>query len=236
MGNSNIPPNKAGYVEDFTPEEYALYELHCRPDHDREKNNKLCFMGFDFYSDTGFISDEDSLKDVALRDSKYVIEKLGAHGHEIIAIKLMMVTTNKSFEVLQELNGDGFAEHLKDHYLGPSGDDFFSVKHVSYNGNQGCPFFEKRTFRTTRDDPSLLANDANAKKVKEEFAQCGFSGNASGCDYEITNLKTKKVLKGATLQTHLVYHHHFYEGDVRYRLNPKDVIEVLEIPYIGAEA
>jgi hypothetical protein len=220
MGNSNVTPNKAGFVESFTDEEYELYEPQCRPDHDRVKNRKNAFLGFDFYSDTGFISDQDSLKDVAQRDAKFVTEKLGEHGHQIIAIKLKMVVMKISFQNLQEKNSGGLLEELEQK-VGPWNEEDFKVEQIEYCGNQGCPFFKK-----------VMVKDEETGKETEEFAKCGHPGSSGGVDYTITNLKNGKVLKSSPLNNHLIFHHHFYEGDVPYRVDPALAIEVLDIPRI----
>jgi len=73
------------YVSDLPESNIAIYEERCRPDHGRVKNNRMMGFGTDFYSDTGFIDDTESLSAVCAEDNETVIAALGEHGHEIIA-------------------------------------------------------------------------------------------------------------------------------------------------------
>jgi hypothetical protein len=80
----------------------------------------------------------------------------------------------------------------------------FEVSMVQYKGIQECPF----------------QNYNLDNKTHYEY------GSA---DITITNLKTNKTIKFGSLMHHLIRSHHFFEGSILFRLDPKEVIEVLEI-------
>jgi hypothetical protein len=48
-------------------------------------------------------------------------------------------------------------------------------------------------------------------------------------DYTITNIKTGDSISFSELLIHLISVHHFFEGDVKHRLAPIEIIDVLEI-------
>ena len=56
------------------------------------------------------------------------------------------------------------------------------------------------------------------------FEEKGFDGGS----VKIKNLKTGKTTKVQTISAHLIKEHGFFEGDVPYRVDPRDLIEVLE--------
>lgn len=51
----------------------------------------------------------------------------------------------------------------------------------------------------------------------------------AGTTYTIKNLETGKTIKFSNISSHLIREHGFFEGDVEYRLNPEDVIDIFEI-------
>ncbi len=57
------------------------------------------------------------------------------------------------------------------------------------------------------------------------FGSCGY-GSA---DYVIYNLKTELWIRFGGLQIHLIRDHGFFEGNVLYRLEPEEVVSVLEL-------
>ena len=51
----------------------------------------------------------------------------------------------------------------------------------------------------------------------------------SDSDFDIINLKNKTKLFFSLLHIHLIRKHHFFEGNTKYRLDPKQTIQCLEI-------
>lgn len=77
--------------------------------------------------------------------------------------------------------------------------------------SQFCPFSP-----VSDDDAGPFTPIANA---------CG-QGNR---DISITNTTNDRTIKFGSLITHLIGEHHFFEGQVPYRLDPTDVIDTLEL-------
>jgi hypothetical protein len=202
MGNAP-PRNKAGTVDNFTDEEFASYEPNCRPG-GNGVNEKHCFLGLSFGSDAGFIDDKEALKDVALRDHHKVVELLGPHGHDMIALKLTQCFGSEE--------NDKFISTIVS--LPPCRENF-SVQTQSWCGNQGCPFWKEIMFKSVDDKP--------------EEATVSPCGGVGGCDHTITNLKTGESMTISALMSHLIFYHHFYEGNTSYRTDPEKLIRLLEI-------
>jgi hypothetical protein len=88
-------------------------------------------------------------------------------------------------------------------------------------------------FRVEIDEPTIgkqfcpfsPASNNNANKFAPIENACG-SGDR---DISITNTTNNKTIKFGSLLLHLIEEHHFFEGQVPYRLNPQDVIDVLEL-------
>lgn len=83
----------------------------------------------------------------------------------------------------------------------------YEIKYKSVPGCQYCPFVHPKTF------------------------ECGnsFVLPYASADYLIINKKTGKLIKVNCLHTHLIYHHHFYEGNVDHRISPEVLIEFFEL-------
>lgn len=81
----------------------------------------------------------------------------------------------------------------------------FSITSTVYNGAQICPF----------------------KNTTVDNNYHGFSYGDS--DIIITNNNTGESITFNTLLIHMINQHHFFEGSVRHRLEPADVVRVLEI-------
>ena len=83
----------------------------------------------------------------------------------------------------------------------------YEVRFKSSHGCQYCPFVDINIF------------------------ECGnnFIAPYIGYDYLIINKKAGKYFKINTLQAHLIYHHHFYQGNVNHRIPPQDIIEFFEL-------
>ena len=191
--------NKAGTVDTFTDEDFALYEPNLRPG-GGGVDERHCFLGLSFGSDAGFIDAKESLKAVATRDHQKVVELLGPHGHEMIALKLCQILSGAN---------DYFISTIVS--LPPCRENF-SVKIQSWCGSQGCPFWKETA---ALDEPE-----------KTKLLDCGGAG---GCDETITNLKTGESLTISSLMSHLIFYHHFYEGNTEYRADPEKLIRFLDI-------
>jgi len=185
---------RIGYILDLGKDFIRVFEERCRPDHNNAKNKMLMTFGHDLYSNTGFISDTDSLYDICLKDDKYVKETLGEDGHIMISKMLMNLLhrglKEKCPKMYQEIDVSNYEITVK-----------------SMPGCQYCPFVHPKIF------------------------ECGYDFIApyAGEDYLITNKKTGKQLKINTLNLHLIYHHHFYEGNVPHRVSPQTLIELFEL-------
>ena len=83
----------------------------------------------------------------------------------------------------------------------------YKVESEATKGMQTCPF--SRT-----NDPDYFGSNC-----------CGNDNR----DIEITNIETEASISFGGLLIHLIGEHHFFEGEVDYRLDPKRVIEVLEL-------
>lgn len=187
------------YVTDLTKDQIKIYEERCRPDHGHVKNSQLMTFGMDLYSDTGFISDDDSLLDVCLKDDKTVTELLGEGGHELIGKTLLCF-------IVLELNQ--IKEKFPELYVDINLDNYHVERGDVYLGSQRCPFADKRTLKCIHD--------------------CQIP-NYSNVDFTITNKITGESLKINPLIAHLIYYHHFYQGDIPHRFSPEKLIEFFNI-------
>jgi len=215
MGNGpSVPENFVGYITAMTPEQLTEHERNCRPDHGRVRNSVEPYiaLGQDWFSDTGFINDTESLIEVARCDEATVVRLLGADGHSIIARALMMLMYTKSLDDIRT-----GAPHLM---LSGFDTDAFDVAETVWCGYQKCPFIAHTPVK-------LVVN--GVEKTQVMIGSCGHQPPASsaGTDYKATNKKTSESFTFSGLMPHLIYFHHFYEGTVPHRLDPETVIRVL---------
>lgn len=185
------------YITDFTKEQIKIYEEHCRPDHGRIKNSQLMTFGQDLYSDTGFISDNNSLLDIAQKDDKKVLKLLGNTGHELIGKTLLCVMIH-----------DQIQEKRPELYIDVNVENYFVKQESPWCGSQRCPFADKRTLKCV--DNCQIPNYAHV-------------------DFTITNKTTGKTIKLNFLIAHLIYYHHFYQGNVPHRFSPEELIDFFNI-------
>lgn len=87
---------------------------------------------------------------------------------------------------------------------------------------QQCAFSTEKIIRY-RDDQ----REEGAIFFRKEGLNCG-KGYGS-VDYVIHNIKTGKNLRFGDLLIHMIRDHSFFEGNVCYRLDPHEVIGVLEL-------
>lgn len=124
------------YVTEFTEEQIKYYEERCRPDHGHIKNSKHMTYGNDFYSDTGFISDNDSLIDVAHKDDKTIMNLLGEGGHELIGKILVSIMAY-----------DQVKEKFPEYFIEVNTDDYIVKRKSPYCGSQRCPFMDMHSLK-----------------------------------------------------------------------------------------
>lgn len=88
-------------------------------------------------------------------------------------------------------------------------------------------------FQVTIDGPTMCsqfcpfspASDQNASPFSPIVGACGESRR----DITIHNVVNDRTIKVSSLLPHLIAVHHFFEGQVPYRVDPIDLIETLEI-------
>lgn len=94
-------------------------------------------------------------------------------------------------------------------------DDKFRVRMTVYFGKQQCPFW-----------------------FVEEKVSGGYhlyTCDESGFDYDVRNMHTGESFSFSGLLPHLIGEHHFFEGGVPYRLDPEEIIRVLELAPTAAK-
>ena len=198
--------NRIGVLEKFTKEEFSLYEPNCRPGGRPDANHNNCpLFGASEGSDEGFIDSKESLREVAERDDAQVRKILGDHGHEMIAFKLKHVGKIPQFD-----EPKGAPKWFTDFDI-PKGT--FTVSSIEYMGYQGCPFWKE----------GIINEDGQSKEI---IFPCHARSDG---DHTITNNMLGKTIQASQLLPHLILYHHFYEGNVAYRIPPEELIEVLEI-------
>ena len=59
---------------------------------------------------------------------------------------------------------------------------------------------------------------------------CGYVSQICGSDYTVENTNLKEKISFPGLILHLIREHHFFEGKgTRYRVDPEDVVRILEV-------
>jgi hypothetical protein len=168
------------YVENLCREDYDLLEKWMRPNQ---------------YSQSGFIGEKESLKDVIAKDNAYLRKQRITHWQISDGIKDIFRTITSTHEGSRPRHGcDITAE---------TGIPYF-VKSTHYCGWQMCPF---------EDLPPW-------QDVKQ---------GKSDSDFQITNKNNNCTVFLSELHPHLIEYHHFFEGNTEYRLEPKQIIELLEL-------
>lgn len=227
MGNQ-CPRNKVGLAQNFTDEEFALYEPNCRPSGSElgPIDKKYGYLGISFSSMSGFINETESLKEVVMRDVATITRLLGKcdqETHRILAYGLHWLVsddTTRKEEAAQE--GEAGENARKWQALYKVDPSKITVLCQGYGGNQGCPFWRDNVPWEDKDDP-----DRTEQKLGH--STCGCCG---GVDYHITKETPdgpKKLFFGAIVSS-LIARHGFYEGSVPHRIDPQYLIEFLEIP------
>ena len=221
MGNAS-PVNKVGLVQDFTREEFDLYEPNCRPAGSSlgAIDRKYCYLGLSFGSETGFIDWNDSLKEVVNRDVATITQLLGKADkatHEFLGYGLTwLISTDEQRQAQREKYPDGKAIEWQSRIgVDPS---TLAVKIDRFMGDQGCPFWK---------DNVPFTDDKGEAKLGHSMHSC-----RGGVDYTVTKTTTDghpvTLTFGAILPS-LIYHHGFYEGSVPHRVDPAKLIEFLEV-------
>jgi|WetSurMetagenome_2_1015567.scaffolds.fasta_scaffold261723_1 hypothetical protein len=151
------------------------------------------------YSISGFLSDDDNLREVIDNDSKF-LKTIGL-THEQIAKRLKEVTDKYQNLEKKRINSLPMGtRYSRDSFHMFEG---LKVSCVAYRGFQECPF-----------ENSDYESDDSCRGSK---------------DYTITNIKTGDSISFSELLIHLISVHYFFEGCVKHRLAPIEIIDVLEI-------
>ena len=158
-------------------------------------------------STSGFLSKRESLKRVIARDNE-TLNKLGV-THEQIADELeaKLKEANKRLRdskggIERGINGNKAGELAREVVFGEGGK--YRARPLYYMGSQDCPFERLPRF--------------SGVKV----------GEASS-DMTLVNQRLGKGVFFSELHIHLLRYHHFFEGHSRYRLEPNEVVQVLEM-------
>jgi hypothetical protein len=147
------------------------------------------------YSASGFLAEDERLKDVIKKDNAY-LESVGI-THEQIADKIKMILDMHKEICFGTACGTGHCmNHLNNYSFLDNG---LLVQYVSYMGGQSCPFHNKE-----------------------------YKTNSEGhTDVTITNKDTKITFN--ILLEHMIRYHQFFEGSVEHRLDPRKIIDMLDI-------
>jgi hypothetical protein len=159
-------------------------------------------------SRAGFLGNSDRLIDVVTRDDE-TLRILGV-THEQIADRLESIVQqawredelSKRFEELLDAEPSFSSPH------NALVEGCFCLYVAAYFGHQNCPVCTMRF--------------ANTKKPIVVHSY-------SSVDFTLTNRRRQSKIWFPGLIIHLVRDHHFFEGDTRYRLDPTDAVQVLEI-------
>ena len=156
-------------------------------------------------SETGFLQKGEKLQGVVEKD-RQTLMKYGV-SYEKIYQELSAIIDAAEDEKAKK----PFGESSESEINVTVNQKKFAVKIESFRGFQYCPF-----------------------SLRKEDSYTNLCGRGSK-DITITNIqKTDKngknlSIKVGSLLPHLIRDHHFFEGDVPYRVSPKDIIETLGI-------
>ena len=115
----------------------------------------------------------------------------------------------EEYEITHKQVGDRLESLMGQADRGDLVNDFLRVFAVGWRGYQFCPFF----YETEKLD------------LGSRLYSCGRGDH----DFTVKNERQGTEIRFPQLMAHLVRDHHFFEGNVSYRLNPEDAIKVLEL-------
>jgi hypothetical protein len=96
--------------------------------------------------------------------------------------------------------------------------EYFDIVFGSfYRGYQGCPF--------SGVGGSGICPSVGDRASARQAESVAFAGG----DFTIHNKRTGEKIKGPGLLTHLAIYHNFFEGRVRYRVDPVALARILEL-------
>lgn len=209
----NVPANRAGLVQDFTSKQLAVYEPHCKPDPNHTLD-KWGVIGGLIGSKVGFISDQETLKSVVEADNECIAECLDigrptADIHQLLGFSLawLLMTPETRLSIRSEYPEGCVERWEKCIGVDPAGITFTRKDHCC---SQLCPFWKE--FETDRGCTDILP--------------CGFQNHTT---FTVTDNKTGREIVFSDLTVHLIHSHGFYEGNVPFRVDPKKIIEFLQI-------
>jgi len=151
------------------------------------------------YSVSGFLGPNEKLVEIIERDAELVV-RLGV-THEAIADRLdFLVQRRQQLEsdraVKETVEKDRSGRWVRGYEVA---EGIIAIRPVSYLGHQFCPF-------ESRDE-----------------TMCDDKGSI---DHLIYNVANDKTLRFSELLIHLIRAHHFFEGSVPYRADPREIVEV----------
>lgn len=148
---------------------------------------------------TGFLAPGQALMEAARKDQKTLRER--RVSYETIAGRLVDITTAALLRLEKSSTKPVLVENGR-----------FEVQvHGPYPTPQFCPFSPE--------------DDSDASPLKKWNNDCP----SSRFNYVIKNVLNKKEIEMGGLLPHLIGVHHFFLGEVPYRLDPVKTLEVLEL-------
>lgn len=192
---------KEWYVEDMSNAEVTMMERRLRPFlYDKITERFPQEFNSLIHSMDGFISSGESLRKVVEKDNA-TLDKRGI-THKQIGDKIECLIEQYLRQMDLQRHGRAGASPDDRSYEGR-----FRIEGLFYLGGQTCPFFKQESL--------------------EGAELCGVG---SSSDYAIENIKTGKKLGPIShLIPHLIRQHHFFDGNVNYRVDPETAIDVLEL-------
>lgn len=156
---------------------------------------------------SGFLQPGERLIEVIEQDERTLAE-LGIAPEQIAdRLETLVGTARRIVDLVRrgrlELDDEAMAE-LAEEPIKVQVSERFALKITAYRGSQGCPF----------EDP------------EGQSCHCAGFGDV---DFSLENTQTRAVLDFPGLIIHLIREHHFFEGAVPYRVDPRTAVEVLEL-------
>lgn len=189
-------------------------------------------------SQSGFISDSDSLKDVVAADMSF-LKSVGL-APEHIAARLQKIVDSHGELIPDELRPNSRTSGVSAEQTNRSesvetlpGIDRFTILPNTADIDSSEEDDIVRSFLAPRLVEGIY------RRIRHQYngvQECPFEDDAGifccecrSVDYEITKLSSQETLTVSALTIHLIRDHHFFEGNVRYRIDPKTVIRILEV-------
>lgn len=150
------------------------------------------------WAGSGFLGPNETLQEVVARDAQF-LRSVGV-THEQLAKKLEELLQAVGNEIVETGGSSVRRGHLEASFTG------------AYRGAQTCPFSEKAT------QFGIVAGNCSHNTASQEYGSV---------DFKVTNSDTGEEVSGPGLILHLIRDHHFFEGNVAYRVDPEKLCRVL---------